>query len=153
MPVGLIPLAMPIVNEKGEINEFFRLRWEDVQQSAGVVPARQSTALTGQAAAVSGESLYTVLAEGLYRVSLYIRRTVIDGVSSNLQASLAWIDHAQPLTKTLPAMAVDSLTDVQDTTSTLWVDGASAIELSISYTSNTPGAMQYEAFAAVEQIQ
>lgn len=151
--VGLIPLGMPIVNEKGEINEFFRLRWEDVQQSAQVVPSRQSTSLTGQSAAISGEALYTALVEGLYRVSLYLRRTVVDGVSSSLQATLSWIDHAQTLNKALAVMPTDSVTEVQDSTSVLWSDAASDIELSIAYTSNTPGAMKYEAFAAVEQLQ
>lgn len=55
-----------------------------------------------------------VLSAGVYQVTYYLRKTVIDGGASSLQIILGWTENAGPaLALTGAAMANDTTTDVQ----------------------------------------
>jgi hypothetical protein len=154
MPIPPILSTAPIVDPKtGNPSYMFLRTWQDLQDQSGSVPVKGSVGLAGQSASIAATRLFTVRVTGFYRVNTYLRRTGIDGTSSSLQATINWIEGAQPLSKALATMSADSLTEVQGESSTIYADAESDITLDVNYASNTPHAMIYELFTSVEQIQ
>lgn len=157
MPTVLsdIPLGIPIVDQSGGITIFYRLRWNELQERFQLAPvaATADSPSTDPSAATGTTSLLTTVSSGLYRVTVYSRKTVADGVSSSLQLTLGWTEHAVALTKTFAAVTADSITtSVDSITWTVLADATTDINFSFAYASNTPGNMKYLYRVRVEQL-
>lgn len=148
-----IPSGVQIVDKAGAITDFFRLRWQQLIDGFQASPLAGSTQKLNQSAALGTTAIYTTKAAGLYRISYYLRKTVIDGVSSSLTPTIGWIESGIGLTEAQPAIANDSVTTGQGSGSqTKWVDQQTDITIAIAYASNTPGTMKWRLDAAVEQL-
>lgn len=85
------------------------------------------------------------LSAGLYSVSWYLAITVADGVSSSAQVAIAWVDSGNAKSYTAAAVTGNTTSTVQvDQIITIYSDGASPISYTLTYASNTPGAMHYD---------
>lgn len=157
MPRSLpfIPVGEKITNAKdGTITTFFRLRWQELsdgyQNTASIAAFKNDTPL---AAALAPLSVHTVLNQGKYRLSYYLRKTRIDGVASSLTVTFSWVDtDGQALTFTFAALATDTIGSVQSDSKILRSTSASDLVAQVAYVSNTPGNMTYDFEVTVEYI-
>lgn len=148
-----IPVNMEIVDAKGRINTFFRLLWQNLVSGSVQTPtiATFTTGAVDKTAAVVTSALYTALANGKYRVSFYLRKTIADGVNSSATVTIGWVDRGAALTFAFAALALDTATAYQsDELPMINVDLATDITIAIAYSSNTPAKMAYYCVAAVE---
>lgn len=148
--VSQVPLDVAFVNIDGDapgsLTEFGRLRWEELRQNAAVNSLIVAPILLlNQNAAIATTNVFAVLVDGLYEVSYYIRKTTVDGVSSNLAFTYGWTESGLPLTEAVPAgaLAVDSTSAEQSGTKVMHCDANTALTFAMAYASNTPGAMKF----------
>lgn len=147
-----IPLRTPIVDANGQINVFFRERWEEVRVSAAQVAATAIYTKSGQTASLLTALLYTVLEPGIYRVTFTARRTIIDGAGSTLTWTWHWTDAGAPLSDTAPANATDTTGSLYTGTRTFRVDGNTNLTGDMAYVSTTPGLMTFHIDVTVEKL-
>lgn len=147
-----IPVGAQIVDPKGGITIFFRLRWEALRSFFQLTPTRAAQSVTGQNASLPTTTLYTTLSPGLYRITTYARKTTADGVSSSLIVTLGWTENGVPVTLNLPTLAVDSTTIAQGISTPIQVDSGINLSVATTYASNTPGNMLYDLYTSVEQL-
>lgn len=146
-----------VVPQRGSINTFFRLRWEEVRNALGFTPDVASLGppdplYTSAHAAIVTTTAYTVLSGGLFRLNYYMRKIVADGVSSSLTMTLGWTDHGLPVTEAEAALTTDTTAAQQSLSKLVYADAASAITFAVAYASNTPGLMKYNVSVVVEQM-
>jgi hypothetical protein len=154
--LGSIPLDTPIVDAQGRINPYFRRRWEELrgsfQQSPTVAGPGNNSWAADLSAALPTTVVYTTTAAGLYRITVYARKTIADGVSSSLQATYGWIETGIPLTDPGAAQATDTTAAKILEQRTVEADANTDLTVAMAYASNTPGQMHYRAWVAVEQL-
>ncbi len=92
------------------------------------------------------------LSTGKYRISVYLRVTTADGVSSSVAPVLSFTDDTIACTMTGAALTADMVTRPISQVFVVAVDQPGPIQFSTTYASNTPGAMVYKAFVAVERL-
>lgn len=141
-----------IVDPKGKITNFFRLRWERLRTLIALTPDVASGSFTGLTAAQATTVLFVTKTPGFYRVSMYIRKTVADGVTSRVTGTIGWVENEVALANQFADFTVDSITAVQLLSVTLQVDAAVGITWFTTYASNTPNKMTYEEYYVVEQM-
>ena len=107
---------------------------------------------TDLSAAVPTTILFTVTQSGLYRVSWYLRITVVDGVSSSAQLTLTWREGSHTSTKTFPALTGDTTSTYDGAVWPFYADSGTQVTFAIAYASNTPAKMRYRRALAVEQL-
>lgn len=154
MALAPIPLKTAIVDTVGAINIFFRQRWEELRTLTGLVPARAvyTTPTAVQNASILSQLLYTVVQGGLYRVTFNLRRTVVDGVGSQLQFVWHYTESGLPLSISATANATDTTGSVYSATQLLKVDANTNLTFDVVYTSTTPGLMKFRGDVAAEQV-
>lgn len=158
MPQSLAPIPADLAivemegDAKGSITEFFRLRWQQLMDGFQIAPTKANEPYLGRTAAVATSVVLTTLQSGRYRVGIYLRKTVADGASSSLQATLGWTDSATPLTETFAALTVDTASAKASHLYEMNVDANTDITIAIAYASTTPGAMTYDAYVSVELL-
>lgn len=154
MPQSLapIPADYAIVDPRGRINTFFRLRWQQLIDGFQVTPSKANVTVPGRNSALGTTTLYLALAAGRYRVTVYLRKTTPDGVSSSLTLTVGWTDEASPCTKTFGALTTDSAVANESYTHTVNVDVNTNITIAVAYASNTPGTMVWKAYAVAEVL-
>jgi hypothetical protein len=146
-----IPLGTPITDRDGTITPFFRQRWQDVSDGWAQTGSATRLRLVDQTAARGGTTVLTVVTAGLYRVSWYLRRTRVDGVSASVAVLLFFTDvDGTTVGYTGPASTTDSLNEWQGIVLPIRCGAPTDIVLATSYASNTPGAMRYDLEVAVE---
>lgn len=150
--LGPIPVAVEIVNRDGTITEFFRLRWQELIDGAGVVAVAARLSEPDLAAALPLTTLMTVQVAGEYEIAVYVRKTAPDGVSSSLQVTVGWTDSGVPLSETGTALVTDTIAATQAFSRFVVADANSDLTVAISYASNTPGAMRYLVRAVVKRL-
>jgi hypothetical protein len=91
--LGPIPLGVEIVDKDGAINEFFRLRWQEIETSFEQVPTAARINDSGLTAALATTTVFTTVAAGVYEIDYYIRKTVAGGVSSSLTVTIGWTEN------------------------------------------------------------
>jgi hypothetical protein len=148
-----IPVDAAIVEGRGVITTFFRLRWEQLRALFQLSP---SVALIqsdlNQSATVVTTNAYTTASGGRFRVSWYLRKTVADGVNSSLTITLGWVESAVALTEPQAALVTDTIFAEQNGSVTVEADPNSALTFAIAYASNTPAKMRFRYTVIVEQI-
>jgi hypothetical protein len=149
--LGPIPLGTPITDRDGTITAFFRQRWQDVDAGWAQTGTVARLSLPTQSGAGGFTRILTVVTAGLYRVSWYLRRTRIDGVSASVQVHLQFTDtDGQVLYFSGPASTVDTLQEWQGVVTPLRCAAPSNVNLFVTYSSTTPGQMQYDLEIAAE---
>lgn len=146
-----IPTETKIVDRFGAVTLFFMQVWETLRASFLVVAAAATLQLTEQSAAIATTAVYTTLSAGLYRLSYYVRKTAIDGVSSSLTVTLGWVEGIAQ-TEVQAALAADAVTAQQTGNKVVWADANTDLTIAVAYASNTPAAMKFRLDALVEQI-
>lgn len=152
--IAPIPSAVAFVDPKdGTLTEFGRLRWEEVRQLQTQSPiAVDPIAGAGLTAALPVTTLITTLQSGMYRVSVYLRKTVADGVASSLTPTIAFTEHGTTLAQTGAALTVDTTTANQGYVFTVYSDANADIQASVAYASNTPATMTWRYEFRVEYL-
>lgn len=151
--VDPIPLGAPITEKDNTASLLFRYRWQQVIDGATITPTLAATQLLTQNAAIATTAVYTTLNAGRYRISYYIRKTQVDGVSSSLTVTLGWTESGVPLTETFAAIAADSVTTgKQEGSIVIYADSATDLTFAVAYASNTPGQMKYRIDVVAEQL-
>lgn len=150
--LGDIPPGTAIVDKFGGILYFFRARWQELQSAFQQTPTVASVALTTQSAAIVTATVYTTPDAGIYRVSWYLRKTIADGVSSSVQITVGWVDHAVSLTESGAAVTTDTVTAQQSGSKVVYADAITDLTYAIAYASNTANKMQYELYVEVEAL-
>lgn len=109
---------------------------------------------TAQNASIATTSLPTDgdLSSGLYRVTYYARITTAAGVSSSLTVTFGWTDGAITQTHSGAAITGNTTTTWQTGSILIYVDAASPITYSASYSSNPAGAMRFNLFVTLERL-
>lgn len=103
-------------------------------------------------AALPATAVYTTVEAGLYRITVYARKTIADGVTSSLQATYGWVESGIPQTDPGVAQATDTTAAKILEQRTVYADANTDLTVAMAYASNTPGAMHYRARVAVEQL-
>lgn len=155
MPQSLPPITLgtPIVDENGGPNLFLLLRWQDLINSFTATPTvYNDQPAAARTSALGTTTLFTTVVGGRYRVTVYMEKTVADGVSSSLTPTSGWTRNGAPLTNTGAALTTDSVGANASYTHEFEADAATAITLAIAYASNTPATMTYSAWATVERL-
>lgn len=155
-----IPDGVVIVDKSGAINEFFRLRWQELIDGFRATPTvavLQYGPPTGavQTGALATTTLFTTTVAGYYRVTAYLRKTSADGVASTLSFTWGWTDSGFPLTETQApaALAVDAIGAQASVSKTFWADANVSLTIAVPYTSNTPGNMKWRGDVTCELLQ
>lgn len=93
------------------------------------------------------------LSTGTYRVSVYLRVTLADGVSSSVQPFVQFVDDGVTCTMDGAALTSDNIDEPQSSTFVVAVDQPGPISFGTNYSSNTPNLMQYKSIISVERLQ
>jgi hypothetical protein len=151
-----IPADVAIVTREGLALLFFHLRWQELQDGINVVPAAGLLSYRGAAAlgaALGTTTIFTTRVAGRYRISYYTRKTVADGVSSSLTATIGWLEGGVPLTEAGTVLNVDNTGQYDSKTRDVYADAGVNLTIATAYASNTPGNMRYSLDASVELLQ
>lgn len=142
----------PIVNDRGGILTFFRLRWQELIDGWNAVPALGTLQQTGLTAALGTTTILTVTDAGLYRLTYAIRKTIADGAASSLTVTLAWTDaDGGAMTTSFAALTTDTVGAFQGG-SILVRSAVANLTISVAYSSTTPNKMTYNVDALAERI-
>lgn len=108
--------------------------------------------LDAQAAAIVTEPIPLPLSlpEGLYRLTYYLRKTVV-GSTSTLTVTLGWTDGGVACTQTFAALTTNTTSATQTNSVTVRSDAGAAFTYALAYGS-TGTAMQYAFDLRVEQL-
>jgi hypothetical protein len=109
--------------------------------------------LTGQHAAITASSIsLPALANGSYRVTSHLRVTTPDAVSSAVQLTIGYTESSVTLSASGANLTGNTTSTVEDKVWPMVIDQNSAITYSTSYSSNTPGQMQYKLTLLTEAV-
>lgn len=148
-----IKAGMQIVSGKGVITTLFRLRWTRLQALLGLAPVAGNISGTGLTAALATTNVYVTKVDGIYRVNVFLRKSVADGVSSRLTATIGWTDpDGTAITEQEADLNTDTIFANQSTTKLIRCKANSAITLGVTYASNTAAKMTWEYDAVAEQM-
>lgn len=147
-----IPADAPITNKTGSVTDFFRLRWQQLLDGFAQSPTVGNIRRTAQTALIASTVVYTTRAEGLYRVSFVMKKTIADGVSSSLTMTLAWVRGAVGCSEVGTALATDTTAAQQNGSIFVRADALTDLTFSIAYASNTPAKMTYEVDVVAELL-
>lgn len=146
-----IPLAVPIVEKDGAITAFFRLRWQELIGGFTVVPTKANTQVaSGRTSALATTTIFTTTAAGMYRVVVYLEKTVAGGVSSSLTPTIGWTRGGLPLSKTFAAFTTDAAGANESFVHEFQADANTAITLAVAYASNAAATMTWSGWSTAE---
>lgn len=110
-------------------------------------------ALTGQHATIAATAIpMGTLASGLYRIDVYCRVTTAAATSSSATVAIGFVEGGVSLTKTLPAIAGNTVTSYETLSFLARLDANSPITYAVTYASNPAGQMQFRLDIVVTQI-
>ena len=92
------------------------------------------------------------LSAGLYRVSVFIRITSPDGVSSSVAPVVSFASDAVTCAITGDALTSDAIDAPGTWSFFIVVDAPGPISIATTYASNTPNAMAYDITVGVERV-
>lgn len=150
-----MPVREPIIEpDSGTITRPWRLYLRAGNDTANAAPLRVGQAnLTGQNAAIETTQVPGAFPPGLYRVSVYARRTTVATTSSSLGVVIRFRDGGQPLTIATPVDTSNTLTALVAGNGLIRIDPNSPVTYEVIYASVNPGEMRYSLDVVVEQVQ
>lgn len=111
-----------------------------------------SSTLAGQGAALPATTLVTVPADGLYRLSHYLRITQAATVSSSATVTFRWTDGGVACALTVAAVNGNTTDSVGSIVRIVRADKGTAITIEVAYASSGATPMQFRLDARVEAI-
>lgn len=105
---------------------------------------------SGLTASLPATTLLAAAVAPSYRLTVYVRTTTADGVSSSVTVTAGWNENGLALTKTVTLLSSDSPTAPASGSLTVDVDASAPITVSTTYASNTPNKMVYKLTAELE---
>ena len=137
------------------ISWFMQILFPALQQApsqSGSTPAFDESAVA--ASIVSTSLPLGTISTGTYRVTVYMRVTQADGVSSSVYPVLNFTDEAIAceVDGSVDPLTSDNIGFPKSWTFLLAVDQPGPIDFSTVYSSNTPGLMQYRVLVLVERM-
>lgn len=149
-----MPVREAITDGDGLIRNAWRLFLRGQNDTISVAPIRAGTkVLTLQAASIAATPVPMVVEAGLYRVSVYARRTQAATTSSQLTVDVGFTESAVSLTVTTGMDATNTVTKVLAGSWLLRVSASSTITYATTYVSVGATPMQYRLDVIVEQVQ
>lgn len=159
MSLDPLPQSQPITTYKntplymdgGWLRWFYNNVYALLGLTANRVPSRVK--LTGQHAAIGATPLQLGGTSAPFvRVSWYIRVTTKDPVSSAVQVTIGWTENGTAQSVNGQNLTGNSTTTLETGTAFVQIDANSSPTYSTSYSSNTPGTMQYLLDVQVEAL-
>lgn len=153
------PFNDPLVEENRFMSsEFFNwlqiVLLPAIEQTPTVFGTTPPLSVTGQTAAIALTALpLGEVTTGVYRVSVYLRITSPDGVSSSVTPQISFPDNGVTCTMTGDALVSDAIDEPGSTVFIASVDAPGPISFGTLYVSNTPNAAVYKAVVLVERVQ
>lgn len=130
---------------------FFRDLRADLDSTARVLP-NGIVAITDGNASVAATTIFTPEADGLYSFQYAASVNTADGVSSSLTTLIDWTWGSNTKTKTFAAMTGNATTTNDSGYWLFYATAAAPIRYTLTYASNTPGAMHYSWYALVSSV-
>lgn len=154
MPQSLapIPAGVAIVDETGAITDFYRLLWQSLINGFINSATIAAVSLSDRTTAKATTAAYTTVNAGVYRVSFAMHKTIADGVSSSLTMTIGWLRNGIALSQAFAALTTDTTAAQQNGSVLVYADANTDITYAISYASNTPNLMTYEANVVTEYL-
>lgn len=131
-------------------NRFFRDLRTDLDNTAQVLPNASITITDGNTS-VSATTMLTPDQSGLYAFSYYAAVMTADAVSSRLTVLLDWTQGSAK-SKTFTAMTGNTTTTNSSEDYLVYADGGAPIRYTVTYASNTPGAMHYALYGILQSV-
>lgn len=149
-----MPVRNPMVEDDGFISRPWRTWLRSRSDVVNVTPIRVGTVgLGNQSASIPPTVVPVVVTAGLYRVSIYARRTVVATTSSGLGVIIWFTEGGQSLSVATPVNTENTLTAVVMGSWVIRIDPDSFISYEVAYGSVNPGEMKYNLDVVVEQVQ
>lgn len=109
---------------------------------------------TNQSASISSTPLPVGnISSGVYRVSVFLRVTTADGVSSSVTPYVQYPNDGITCTDTGAALTSNNTAQPKGYTFIVESDAPGPISFGTTYVSNTPGQMKYKAVVIIERVQ
>lgn len=135
------------------ITEPWRKHLADTADESNVVPAITRVSIPARNSAITTTPIPSgPLAEGLYRVTTYLRIVTVAVTSSSAQPSITFTDGATVCTFTGTAVTGNLTTSVGTNTFLVRITGGTPISYAVAYASNGAGEMAYDLEIVLEQI-
>lgn len=153
MPQSLGPLLLTseITEKGGPVTLFFRSRWQELIDGFVRVPTKANTQVaSARTSALATTTILTTTAPGVYRVVVYVEKTIAGGVSSSLTPTIGWTRNGSPLSKTFAAFTTDAIGANESFVYEFQADANTAITLAVAYASNAAATMTWSAWATTE---
>lgn len=147
-----IPAGVVVVDKEGAINDFMRLRWQELIDRFQTSPTVATVQKLAQAAAIVTVAAFTTKAAGNYRITVALQKTIADGVSSSLTTTVSWTSRGIAMSHAFAALTTDALGANDSEPWGFWADANSDISYAVAYASNTPAKMTYNADVTVESV-
>jgi hypothetical protein len=152
--IEVLPVTTPLVDRNGRITgpwtNFLSLQvLPRLEQSSNVIAEASALA---QAAAVATTPIVANANAGFYRIAFYAQVTQAAGVSSSINATVAYPYKGQAVTKSLTAETGNTLTTALQGSIDLEVDAGTTISWSTAYASVGAPVMTYDVFTKVEVL-
>lgn len=125
-----------------------------VKQAVDEKPSRRTAvSLTDQHTSLGTTALpIGLIKPGVWRISVTVRVTTADGVSSAIQVSLGWTEGGVAQSESTTNLVGDSTTTREGKTFIIRADADTPITYSSVYASNTADAMRYSVDLVAEEL-
>jgi hypothetical protein len=145
------PMASP---DSGTITRPWRLFLRERTDIVSQTPLRVGSAnLAGQNAGIGPTQVPGSFPPGLYRVSIYARRTTVATTSSSLGVTIRFLDGGQALVITTGVNTDNKVDAIVAGSGMVRIGANSPVTYEVEYASVAPGEMRYSLDVVVEQIQ
>lgn len=149
-----MPVRDTVTDDDGLIKRPWRLFLRGQNDTLNIAPIRVGQkSLTGQQASIGATPVPMTVNAGLYRVSVYARRTQIATMSSELKVDIGFTESTQTLTLTTGNNTTNTLAALLTGTWMIRVDQTTTITYATTYVSVGATPMRYRLDVVVEQIQ
>lgn len=150
-----MPVREPMIEpDSGTITRPWRLFMRSGSDTASAAPLRVGSAnLTGQNAGIGPTQVPGSFPPGLYRVSIYARRTTVATTSSSLGVTIRFLDGGQALVITTGVNTDNTLAAIVAGSGMVRIGPGSPVTYEVEYASVNPGEMRYSLDVVVEQVQ
>lgn len=157
LATSTLPIEAPFVNPR--MNHTLTPAWQDwfgqLPDTLASIPNIINTiSLSTQEASIPATNLAgSVLAAGVYRVSVYCRVTRAATTSSSIEVIFSWTDEAVVQSESAMTLTANTTTTVESASLLVAVDAGTAVTYATTYASVGATSMQYKLAFSLEKIK
>lgn len=150
-----MPVRNPMIEpDSGIITRPWRIFLRGRADVVAATPQRTATAsLAKQTGPIGATVVPGTYEAGLYRVSVYARRTKVATTSSKLQVVISFEDGGQLLAISTNESVSNTLDDIASGNGMIRIDPDTVIQYEVIYDSVAPNEMEYSLDVVVERLQ